>query len=287
MSEKKTTDDPQVALYAALVAAQAQARGVEKDANNNFHRYRYVSAEHMIGEAKEILTAHGLAVVPVASTVDGPIYVPPDGSADDWQKVSKSAATLDAKWAVLHRQGGRIEVETSWPVVPEKGRPIDKAVAAARTASLSYLLRDLLQIPRVEEGTDLDGDERDRHDNRSHQPPPRQQQQQARPAPETGPLSGAPAAAWVVQYGAQLDDAKTQERFYEIVDSPANMETMKRLDEKWAPVARELEERTWDRLDPSSARQTRAGGAVAEGVAYVDKQIAAKRSNGKQQAAAR
>jgi hypothetical protein len=127
-------------------------------------------------------------------------------------------------------------------------------------------------------------------DDEKHEPPPKaapRPQAKAAPAPETGPLSGAPAAAWVVQYGAQLDDAKTQERFYEIVDSPANMETMKRLDEKWAPVARELEERTWDRLDPSSARQTRAGGAVAEGVAYVDKQIAAKRSNGKQQAAAR
>ena len=49
-----------------------------------------------------------------------------------------------------------------WPIIPEKGRPWDKAHAGALTSSLAYFLRDLLLMPRVEEGTDMDSGDRDR-----------------------------------------------------------------------------------------------------------------------------
>lgn len=152
------------ALFAALTKAQAKAHAVEKDAQNTYHRYAYVSAEAMIREAKEILTACDLAVIPTGSALDAPIAIAHDAtSSDEWLKNARCAGVLRASWLVVHKDGGSVEVTSAWPVAPEKGRPIDKAVAAARTASLSYLLRDLLQIPRVEEGTDLDHDSRDDH----------------------------------------------------------------------------------------------------------------------------
>jgi len=154
-----TKTDSQTALYAALAKAQAQAHEIEKDARNKFHAYNYVSAEAMIREAKEILTANGLALVPTGSSLDPPAPIITEDN--DYAKNARAAATLNASWLVVHRDGGSIAVTCAWPVAPEKGRPIDKAVAAARTASLSYLLRDLLQIPRVEEGTDLDDNSRD------------------------------------------------------------------------------------------------------------------------------
>jgi hypothetical protein len=156
-------------LYAALAKAQAMVHGIEKDARNQFHKYNYVSAEMMIREAKEILSAHHLALIPTGSTLDGPIAL---GETDsDYAKNARCAGVIRASWLVVHKDGGSHAMGCDWPVAPEKGRPIDKAVAAARTASLSYLLRDLLQIPRVEEGTDLDHDSRD--------PPQHQQRERA------------------------------------------------------------------------------------------------------------
>ena len=75
------------------------------------------------------------------------------------------------------------------PVLPEKGRPIDKAEAGARTYALSYFLRDLLLIPRVDEGSDVDQrDDRDRS-GRATAPRPA-----AVPAPKPAVAPPAPAA---------------------------------------------------------------------------------------------
>ena len=43
-----------------------------------------------------------------------------------------------------------------WPIVTGKGKPLDKAVASARTSSLGYLIRDLLVAPRVHPTDDMD-----------------------------------------------------------------------------------------------------------------------------------
>ncbi len=48
-----------------------------------------------------------------------------------------------------------------WPIVPERGRPLDKAIASAKTSSLGYLLRDLMVAPRVLPGDDMDDSARD------------------------------------------------------------------------------------------------------------------------------
>lgn len=175
------------ALFAALARAQALAKSVEKDAVNKFHKYGYTSAEGMIAEAKQSLSACDLAVVPVSLVVRDPTV--DERPVRDERGEAKGDANkgarcvLTAEWLVVHKEGGSLAIACEWPVIPENGRPLDKALAAARTASLNYLLRDLLQLPRVEEGTDLDDDSRDGHQH--DEVPPRQVQRQPPARPVT------------------------------------------------------------------------------------------------------
>jgi hypothetical protein len=149
-------------LYAAIAVAQGHARSVEKDAQNTFHRYKYASAEAIIAEAKESLAHACLGIVRLSSRVERLEKALGERAAEGGKKGMEGAvAVLHAGWLIVHGAGGSLEMTVEWPIVPESGRPIDKAVAAAHTASLGYLLRDLLQLPRVEEGTALDGDGRD------------------------------------------------------------------------------------------------------------------------------
>lgn len=136
-------------LVTALVAAQKSINGIEKDGRNNFHRYSYTTAESMYRECRSVLDDHGLVVIPVGSIVGPGI----DGECP---------ATLVRTYMISHVSGEMTTATQHWPIVPEKGRPIDKATAAADTASLGYFLRDLLLLPRVEEGTEIDDDARDK-----------------------------------------------------------------------------------------------------------------------------
>jgi len=102
----------------------------------------------MAGAAASIATMAGiglivvgfgfkLALVPLSATYD------------------KKEGELKSTWVLMHADGAALEVRHNWPVVVS-GKTLDKAVATARTATLSYLLRDLLQLPRVEPGTEMD-----------------------------------------------------------------------------------------------------------------------------------
>jgi hypothetical protein len=142
-------------LAAAIVAAQRALPGVLKDAANSFHRYRYVSSENMIRECRAALHEAGLALVPVSETMR---------PAPDLASFG-AAAVLCASWELFHGASGEsTPMAFEWPVVPEKGRPLDKALASARTTGLGYLLRDLLLAPRVDHEDDMDWSGRDRPD---------------------------------------------------------------------------------------------------------------------------
>src|SRR5258707_6928030 len=56
-------------------------------------------------------------------------------------------------------------IESETPIVEDKSRPMDKAVATALTYNLGYTLRGLLLLPRVE-------DEVDQRDDRKYEPTP-------------------------------------------------------------------------------------------------------------------
>jgi hypothetical protein len=76
-------------------------------------------------------------------------------------------------------------------VVPERGRPLDKAFAVALTTSLSYLLRDLLQMPR--------GDEADMN---ARNDLPQEQHRPAKPQAE-------PVVSPVVKHAKAIEEAET------------------------------------------------------------------------------
>ena len=139
------------ALCDALAAACARVKAAPKDATNSFHHYNYASAECVIRTAREALAESGLSLGPVRAQVDRPGGDGPD--------------ILRRTIRITHRLGAYEDREFCWPIVPEKGRPYDKAFASADTTGLAYFLRDLLLMPRVDEGDNMDHNSRDRTRN--------------------------------------------------------------------------------------------------------------------------
>jgi hypothetical protein len=149
----------------ALAEAQQKSKAVPHDQRNAFHKYDYTSAEAIIAEAKEILGACGLSLLPLEQTVNGHDREGPD------------RFELVRKFLLLHSSGESVPIMLCWPIVPDKGRPLDKATGAAATTSLAYFLRDLLLMPRVDRADDVAGrDDRSREQSTPRQPspPPRQ-----------------------------------------------------------------------------------------------------------------
>ena len=130
-------------LNAALLAAQVALPMVKKDATNDFHKYNYASAEGMIAACREVLHAQGLTAHRIGWSM-----IPPNGSAIDYGGILSEMVMVHVP------SGQQLTANITWPIVPEKGRPMDKAIAGALTSSLSYWLRDLLMVPREEEGMD-------------------------------------------------------------------------------------------------------------------------------------
>jgi hypothetical protein len=122
-------------LAKSLAAAQQRCRAASKDSRNSYHGYKYASSEAIITEAKAALADSGLSVTPMKQHIEN--------------------AVLSREFLLMHESGESLSIATSWPIVPDKGRPLDKAVAIAATSSLAYLLRDLLLMPRVDDADDL------------------------------------------------------------------------------------------------------------------------------------
>lgn len=143
-------------LASALLAAQKALPSVGKDAKNSFHHYSYVSAEAMIGACREALHGAGLTVRRAGWKFDG----------------TSEGGIVNSTFVLSHGPTGEsVSDEIAWICVPEKGRPIDKAMAGALTSSLGYYLRDLLLVPREDES------EMDRRDDTKYEP------RRAAPAP--------------------------------------------------------------------------------------------------------
>ena len=147
------TTAPPKSIRAALLVAQQLLPGVLKDSKNDFHKYKYVSSESMIREARAALHGAGLALSPTRAEV----------ITSEALVALGVPALLRAEWVLAHGESGEtMPLAFDWPVVPEKGRPVDKALASARTTGLGYMLRDLLLAPRVDREDDMDWSGRDR-----------------------------------------------------------------------------------------------------------------------------
>jgi len=141
--------EPKTSLASALLAAQSSLPSVGKDSKNSFHHYNYTSSEAMIGACRAALHCAGLVLRRSGWTFEGTA----DGGIVKSQFILSCPAS-----------GESVTDEVGWVAIPEKGRPVDKALASALTASLNYFLRDLLMVPREEES------EMDKRDDRTFEP---------------------------------------------------------------------------------------------------------------------
>ena len=139
-------------LSDGLLVAQGAIDGVGKDARNTFHKYAYTSAEGMISACRAALQVGGITARRVSWEIRG----------TDSQQFVVSALEIAHGYT-----GESARSEIAWPIIPDKGRPFDKAVAGALTTSLGYWLRDLLCLPREDEDGHMDG-----RDDRGHDPRP-------------------------------------------------------------------------------------------------------------------
>jgi len=149
-------------FHDALHAAQATIGSISKDARNDFQHYDYVSAETMITECRSVLLDNGIVMSA------GDVECIPFASGDHGDAVLVRQTTVfsfKGEHPEIERPITVMKVTRDWPAVPQKGRPLDKAVASALTAGLSYTLRDFLLIPRIDDG-------RSEMDHSSRQPKP-------------------------------------------------------------------------------------------------------------------
>lgn len=165
-------------LSEALALARDKCKAAAKSSRNTHHGYAYASADEVIDTASEALHGSGLAVIPVSEE----LTVLGSGQL--------AIYALNRELMLTHSSGEFVPLEVrGWPVVPDRGRPLDKAYAIALTSSLSYKLRDLLQMPR---GTQDDVAAQD--DRQTPASPPPQPNGGPAPnpqAPAQGPTSPA------------------------------------------------------------------------------------------------
>jgi len=138
---------PAANLSDALSRAQGRAHAVRANAVNaddpkDPYVYVYASAEAVITEARAALSAEKISVFPVSSLI-----VPPPAN-------EKGSPLRRTTWRVSFG-AEHLEHVREWPIVAQ-GRTSDKATATADTSSLAYFLRDLLLLPRVEPGMEMD-----------------------------------------------------------------------------------------------------------------------------------
>lgn len=204
MSERVTECPKSIAM--ALVKAQQAVKAVAKDSTNSFHKYKYASSDDMVSEARRALTTVGLSLARIGWTE---------------QPVTEHApARLHVLYMLTSAEGECMMLPpVSVPVLPEKGRPEDKAEAAALTYSHGYLVLGLLQMARVDEN-DVDA-----RDDSSRDVRPRPQA-----APQKDPRGskniddakdGKALYGWCKEWGRAATEAKGAKAVAALVSAAA------------------------------------------------------------------
>lgn len=220
MSEAMHTISPEMA--AAIVDAQQRARAVGKDAKNTFHGYKYASAEAMIEEARGALSDAGLALMQVGWTLEGERC---ESAVETKSGRGVIVGRVAVVYRLLHKSGAFVEWVASTPVLPERGRPEDKAEMAALTANLGYVLRGLLLLPREDAESSIN-----QRDDRPREETRREERREAPPPAAADPAFEALCAELV----KRIDDAPDLAQFGAINDAI-----------KAAHLPKPLEDRAW------------------------------------------
>jgi hypothetical protein len=152
-------------LFAALVAAQQEARSAPLDGRNDAHGYSYTTASTMIGHGKRVLNAAGLALLPTSLDVTSHEQVTRLQSQRRGEPdtgLTLTAYDVVRGFTLAHVSGACYQFTVTWPCNLQAGkRGRDKAVAATDSTILSYAYRDLLGIGRMKEG-EVDDESSDR-----------------------------------------------------------------------------------------------------------------------------
>ena len=150
--------DPSIA--AAIVKAQHGVGSVRKASEASLGQdrgYKYASAEDMMQAAGAALEANGLALVQLGWHVTrGDTYQ----VTDRWKNVHRRTdCDVTGRWMLIHESGATAgPFVARMAAVEDNSRALDKAINTALTYLQSYLLRGILNIPRVTK--DADGEQR-------------------------------------------------------------------------------------------------------------------------------
>lgn len=131
-------------LLKGLLRAMSAVRPVPEQGENSYHKYKYAEADAIIKEARHAMTEGGIGLIPLELTIDGT-----DREGQDRFEVHRT-------FLLGHAESGEcLPIKMVWPICVDRGRPLDKAAAAADTLSLAYYLRDLLVMDRVKQEDDV------------------------------------------------------------------------------------------------------------------------------------
>ena len=162
-------------INAALKMAQDNLGDVPKDSTNSFHKYKYTSSEQMISSCRDALLAGGLVFSELGSEI---------------VEVCEGVVVARVSYRLNHPESGEsFEWSRDFPIVPEKGRPLDKAFCGSLTSGMNYGLRGLLLVPRVDPSDEMDSDSR-LNDSTSKPSKPSRQTKKSRPASDHDIPSG-------------------------------------------------------------------------------------------------
>ncbi len=167
----------------ALSTAQANCEPVPKNGFNKYQNYHYPLATDVIEVGKQALLKAGLVLTPVDSWVEG------------YEKEGPDRFQLCTNYLLIHHESKNVmPIKWNWPVVIEKGRPLDKAVPIAMTNSLSYLYSRILSMPR--------GEPEDTDTVANPKPQPQAEEQAVTPKPT---MNGEPEVKWTQVSEKQVD----------------------------------------------------------------------------------
>ena len=137
---KKTTKKPAVKKLATIWEAILQARSIVEPIAKDSHckmgggGYDFLSTEKILLECMPILNDCGLVILPQDQQFD----------------VVEDVPVMRMKFVLVHAPSGeKIELPHVMPI--ENMRQATKGSLAVRTTALSYVIRDILTLPRVEE----------------------------------------------------------------------------------------------------------------------------------------
>jgi len=134
-------------IAAKLILISKDIPYVQKDAQNEKQKYRYVSAAHILGKVNESLTTHNCCSVPEFVVTDSKETKTSSGAI--WQLV-----TVKCSLQIIDANTGESVIVTSLGSGTDPG---DKAVAKAQTMAIKYAWLTALNI---ETGNDPEADPR-------------------------------------------------------------------------------------------------------------------------------